>query len=238
MREGLCLLLAGQEGFRVVGETGTSHEVVPLALQEQPDVILLDLVLYGSDSLALIGPLCKAVPSAKIIVLTAIVAEEKLRQAIMAGARGIVNRREPSSVLLKAIKCVEAGEWWVERSLLTQVMLELIQQQGSNIPASPGSGSCYRHPGDTASLDGSQSPVSSFVTAIETSALEQITARERDIILLVGRGFANKQIATQLRLSERTIHSHLASVFHKLDVATRLELALLAHRCGWLAPPP
>jgi two-component system, NarL family, nitrate/nitrite response regulator NarL len=61
-----------------------------------------------------------------------------------------------------------------------------------------------------------------------------LTPREREIIALIGEGLKNKQIAARLFLSERTVHHHLASIFHKLGVTDRLELAVFAQRHGLL----
>jgi DNA-binding NarL/FixJ family response regulator len=135
---------------------------------------------------------------------------------------------------------VHEGEWWVERSLLAQAMQQLIQQGETNNSTTS----------DFLALTSPLSSLAAFPLAtgnksaisdtgvLHSSVMQQITPREKDIILLVGRGFTNRRIATQLNLSERTVHSHLASIFQKLDVTNRLELALLAYRWGWLTPLP
>ena len=66
--------------------------------------------------------------------------------------------------------------------------------------------------------------------------IASLTDREREIICLIGEGLRNKEIASRLFLSERTVHNHLASVFRKLGVGDRLELAIFAQRNG-LVPP-
>lgn len=62
-----------------------------------------------------------------------------------------------------------------------------------------------------------------------------LTEREREVIALIGEGLRNKELASRLFLSERTVHNHLASIFRKLDVCDRLELAVFAHRHGLLS---
>lgn len=121
--------------------------------------------------------------------------------------------------------------------MLAQVMQDLIRQNEINTSLSLN--------GSTGTASDSLSPILPPGAATRTTgaeaplrevkvSLQQVTPRERDIILLVGRGLSNKQIAAQLVLSERTVHSHLSSIFQKLEVSTRLELALVAYRCGWL----
>lgn len=64
----------------------------------------------------------------------------------------------------------------------------------------------------------------------EPSALDALTPREREVIQLIGQGLRNKGLAARLNLSEKTVHNHLASIFRKLGVSDRLELAAFAHR--------
>lgn len=84
---------------------------------------------------------------------------------------------------------------------------------------------------------------SRMITALARSApgglaerVGSLTARERDIVALVGQGLKNREIARRLAIAEKTIKGHLTSIFVKLDVQDRLELALLAIKTH-LAPP-
>jgi len=70
-----------------------------------------------------------------------------------------------------------------------------------------------------------------------TVGVNALTPREREIVVLVGEGLKNKQIARRLYLSERTVHNHLASIFRKIEVSDRLDLVLFAQRHGLLAGP-
>lgn len=68
--------------------------------------------------------------------------------------------------------------------------------------------------------------------------LSVLTAREREVIEFIGEGLRNKAIASRMGVSEKTVQNHLTSIFRKLDVGDRLELATFAHRSGLLGPPP
>lgn len=70
----------------------------------------------------------------------------------------------------------------------------------------------------------------------EPSALNSLTPREREVIQLIGQGLKNKGLAARLNLSEKTVHNHLASIFRKLGVSDRLELAAFARRHHLLDP--
>jgi two-component system nitrate/nitrite response regulator NarL len=67
--------------------------------------------------------------------------------------------------------------------------------------------------------------------------LATLTEREREIVALIGEGLRNRRIAARLHLSEKTVRNHLTTIFSKLDVADRLELAVYAYRHGLATPP-
>jgi DNA-binding NarL/FixJ family response regulator len=71
----------------------------------------------------------------------------------------------------------------------------------------------------------------------EGAKIATLTAREREVIALIGEGLKNRQIAKRLFISETTVRHHLTSIFDKLGVADRLELVIYAYRHGLLKPP-
>ncbi len=73
-------------------------------------------------------------------------------------------------------------------------------------------------------------------TDLNAQNIATFTKREREITCLIGEGLRNKEIASRLFLSERTVHNHRASVFRKLGVGDRLELAVFAQKNNLIAP--
>jgi len=67
---------------------------------------------------------------------------------------------------------------------------------------------------------------------LPSAVADRLTAREREVLALVGQGRANKDIARALFLSERTVRTHVSSILRKLDVSSRTQAALLANRDG------
>ncbi len=63
----------------------------------------------------------------------------------------------------------------------------------------------------------------------ETDGIHQLSEREREVILFIGRGLKNKQIADHLCIGETTVRHHLTSIYSKLGVTDRLELLVFAH---------
>ncbi|MBA3377183.1 MAG: response regulator transcription factor [Actinobacteria bacterium] len=77
---------------------------------------------------------------------------------------------------------------------------------------------------DTLSAEGGEEP------------LDRITPREREVLILIGRGFPNKRIAQELGLSEKTVKNHVGRVLAKLGVSDRTQAAVLAVRAGLVGP--
>ena len=208
IREALRLLMGRQAHLHLVGEATTCREVVEVAAREQPDIIVLDLQLSDGSSLEWIPQLGRLAPGAKIIIFSGADDPEMPRRAVQAGALGWVGKGQSSEVLLRAIECVHAGEVWLERTLLARVLGQLTHHSGAG-----------------------GAPV---ISPADAARIATLTPRERDIICLIAQGLKNKQIAARLFLSEKTVHSHLASIFQKLEVSDRLELAIFAHHNGLL----
>ncbi|BCM88808.1 transcriptional regulatory protein DegU [Abditibacteriota bacterium] len=74
-------------------------------------------------------------------------------------------------------------------------------------------------------------------TAVVTDGTASLTAREREVMELIGEGLRNSAIASRMGVSGKTVQHHLTSIFRKLEVNDRLELAAFAHRTRPLKPP-
>jgi len=206
MRAGLRMLLESQPGLVVVGEAATCAEAVALATDTQPDVIVLDLDLGGENAIASMPTLLRA-PDTRILVLTGVRDPEVHRQAIRQGALGLVVKEKAAETLLHAIMQVRAGEVWLERTMIAQVLGELTRPQ----PAPQ--------------------------VSAEAANIAKLTEREREVITLVGEGLRNRHIAARLYISEATVRHHLTAIFAKLGIADRFELAIYAYQHGLAKPP-
>lgn len=117
VRDGLVRLLATENGFEVIGQAGDGEAAVSMALELEPDLLLLDVnmpKLRGVQVLERLQGNC----SAKIILLTAAIDRAEMLAALEAGARGLVMKHAASDVLIKSIYCVAQGEYWVDREIL------------------------------------------------------------------------------------------------------------------------
>ncbi len=206
MRLGLRLLIENQQGLTVVGEASGRPDALEVAEREQPDIILLDLTLPGTDGIDLIPELLAVAEKARILILTGVLEPEAHTRAMRLGAMGVVLKEKAPEVLIKAIEKVHQGEIWLDRALVANVFSERLRAREArrNDP--------------------------------EAAKVATLTSREREVIALVGEGLRNKQVADRLFISEGTVRNHMTTVFGKLEVSDRFELLMYAYKHGIAKP--
>lgn len=204
-RDGVRNLLSAQPDLLVVAEAARGEEVPALVLEHEPDILLLDLQIRGSDGIATLQRLQSMNVKTRIIVLTTSDDKDEHLRALRSGTSGIVQKKTPTEMLLKSIRKVHSGEIWLDRTTTAEVMRKFASLR-----------------------DGA--PVSNGVRDREASPLSN---REREIVALVSQGFKNKEMAEKMFISEQTVKNHLHNIFDKLGVSDRLELALYAIHKNW-----
>jgi two-component system, NarL family, nitrate/nitrite response regulator NarL len=207
VRTGLRMLLESHPQLAVVGDAASRAEALRLAQREQPDIVLLDLDLNGESGLQLLSDLRLVAPNTRVLLVTGQRDATQHQRAVQLGALGIVLKDQASDVLIKAIEKVHGGEVWLDRALMASVLTGMTHAR-SEQQADP-----------------------------EAAKIARLTARERNVVALIGQGLKNKQIASHLSISETTVRHHLTSVFAKLGVADRLELVIYAYKHGLVEAP-
>lgn len=122
VREGAVLLFNSQPDMEVVGEAQDGSEVLPLARQLQPDVIVLDISMPGLSGIELVPILRKEVPAAQITVLSVHKKEVFVQQALDSGALGYVLKTSPTSDLLAAVRSVHNGEYYLSSKVQAEII--------------------------------------------------------------------------------------------------------------------
>lgn len=132
-RDGLRRLLEAEPGLKVVGEACDGAEAVTMARQLKPDILLLDLAMPRHPGLEALREMSSGQQSVRVILLTAAAEKPQIVEALQLGARGVVLKDSATQLLLKAIHTVMAGEYWVGResvSNLVQYLRTLVQSSG------------------------------------------------------------------------------------------------------------
>ena len=203
------LIESGTPPMKVVGSATNQTEALQLLNGTSPDVILLDIDLGKENGIEAIPKLVGAVSTAKILVLTGLRDKSVHDKAILAGAKGVVEKEAPAHTILTAIAKVHEGQLWLDRAAASRIFVEFSRKGAAAQAPDP-----------------------------EQRKIAALTDRERQIIagISTNAGATARTIAEKLHISEHTLRNHLTSIYDKLDVANRLELFAYAHKHGLTEP--
>ncbi len=125
VRKGLCAMLVEEEDFEVVGQTGLGNLAVTLAMQLQPDIVLLDIFLGAFNGLDIAQQLQRGCPKARIVILTGCTKEGHLLRAMHIGVHGYLQKALPINELLISLRAVYQGERIIsETRAITYILSE------------------------------------------------------------------------------------------------------------------
>jgi len=117
-RDGLRRLLTSETDFEVVGEAADGNEAIALTQQLKPEILLLDMAMPHVPGMETLRQLVQANVSTRVIVLTASIHPFEVTCVLQLGARGVVLKASPPEVLLKSIRAVSDGQYWVASEVL------------------------------------------------------------------------------------------------------------------------
>jgi two-component system, NarL family, nitrate/nitrite response regulator NarL len=121
-RDGLKRLLESERGFRVVGEACDGVEAVDLVKKLNPEILLLDLAMPRRAGIEALRDLSTDTFPVRVILLTAAAEKEQIVEALQLGARGVVLKDSATQILLKSIRAVMDGEYWVGRESVSNLV--------------------------------------------------------------------------------------------------------------------
>ena len=180
----------------VVGEADDVEPAIELIAERAPDVVLLDVHLPGGNGQLVVEALRDAHPSVRFLALSVSDSPEDVIAVIRAGARGYVTKTISGPELVDAVRRVADGDAVFSPRLAGFVL--------DAFAAEPGIGG-----GAAPTFD---------------PELDQLTQREREVLRLIARGYAYKEVATQLAISVKTVETHVSAVLRKLQLSSRHQL--------------
>ena len=188
----------------VVGDVGTVGEAIECIVDAEPDVVLLDVQMPEGGGAEVIRGVAPRRPAVRFLALSVSDAPDDVISIIRAGARGYVTKTISGPELADAVRRVAGGDAVFSPRLAGFVLDAFAGGEG----AAPA-----------VSAD---------------PELDQLTAREREVLRHIARGYLYKEIALRLGISAKTVEAHVSAVLRKLQLSNRHELSRWAVQRGWL----
>ena len=202
-RSGVRALLQRQPDFEVVDDAADGIEGFKRAKQHRPDVVLLDLNMPGLSGIETLQLLQQDLPDAAVIMLTVSEDVDELTLALREGACGYLLKNMEADALATMIRRTAMGESVIAESMTQRLIAQMRTPVRAEDTAPPPA------------LESRSSPAS-----------PALTPRERDIVRILARGASNKDIACELDLAESTVKIHVRNVLRKLNVSSRVQIAI------------
>jgi DNA-binding NarL/FixJ family response regulator len=203
VRESLVVMLDLLDDVDVVGSAADGDEAETVVDATGPDVVLMDLRMPRRDGVRATASIRSAHPSTQVVVLTTYAQDEQILAALRAGALGYLTKDAGRVQIAQAVRAAAAGQ----STLSAAVQQKLLAAALESGPAVPRSSPAAPLP------DG-------------------LTTREAEVLKLIAGGLSNREIASQLFVTEATVKSHINRLFAKAGVTHRAQAVQYAYQHG------
>ena len=133
VRDGLLMILGTQDDFEIVAEASNGIQVLTLAKQHEPHIILLDLEMPEMDGLQTLEQLKLECPDCRVLVFTAFDTDERIVGAVKAGAKGYLLKGVPRGELFNAIRVVSSGGSLLQPVVASKLMQHISAQKNAEL---------------------------------------------------------------------------------------------------------
>ncbi|AEM81937.1 response regulator [Streptomyces violaceusniger] len=206
-RYGFRVLLDSIPETEVVGEAGSGAEAVRKTAELRPDVVLMDVRMPGMDGIEATRRIAETGGRSSVLVLTTFDVDEYVHAALRAGASGFLLKDARPEELLAGIHAVAGGDAVIAPALTRRILDEYAR----HVPARRGD------PG-------------------EDPRVASLTEREREILVAIGKGWTNGEIAARFVVAESTVKTHVGRVLAKIGARDRIQAVIFAYDRGLARP--
>ncbi|WP_262701472.1 MULTISPECIES: response regulator transcription factor [Streptomyces] len=206
LRSAFRVLVDSEPDMEVVGEASDGAEAVDIARARGADVVLMDIRMPGTDGLAATRMITEdpQLKDVRVVMLTTFEVDEYVVDSLRAGASGFLGKGAEPDELLAAIRIAAAGEALLSPAATKGLIARFLAQGDGN--------------GDE--------------DAYDSSRLDALTVREREVLAQVGGGLSNDEIAARLEVSPLTVKTHVNRAMAKLSARDRAQLVVIAYETG------
>jgi DNA-binding NarL/FixJ family response regulator len=199
VRTGIAMLLKPKADIEVVGLATGGLTAIVLALQLQPDVVLMDVRMPDLDGIAVTERLAQLCPQIRVILITTFEEDKALLAGLRAGARGYLLKDVSSDMMAEAIRVVASGHNYLQPSVQDRLIRVTVAQSMVTDRAKAADG-----------------------------LLEPLTEREHEVLQQIALGRSNAEIANVLYITVGTVKNHVSNILDKLDARDRTEALVRA----------
>jgi len=203
IRQSLKIVLSNQKDLVVTSTAADGHQVLDSVEKDKPDVILMDIRMPEMNGVQCTKLIKDKYPEIKIIVLTTFDDDEYILSALRDGASGYLLKGISMEELISAVHKVYEGSTIINPEILPKVVALFAKMAKNDV-----------------------------TVQTDQENMKHLGYTEKRVVQLVGTGLSNKEIASELYLSEGTIRNCLSTILKKLDLRDRTQVAIWAVRTG------
>ena len=201
---GIRSVINSQPDMQVCWLAANGEEAVQACGNEAVDIVLMDVQMPVLDGIAATRQIVAKHPATKVIILTTFDDEAYVLGGLGAGASGFLLKDAEPETLIDAIRTVADGDAVISPRATNRVVAKLHAPDEETVALSPA----------------------------DRLALTDLTEREREVLVAIGRGWSNTEIAERMFISMPTVKTHVGRVLAKTQSRDRVHAALFAYRTG------